>query len=516
MSHTPHFGSLQAAAPGWADERPTRIAILGDFSGGAAAGRLETGAALAARKPIAVEFDTLDAAMARLKVGLTLPLGQGGASVAIDLPSLDALHPDALYAQLDVFSAVAKLRERLTNSSTFAAAAAEVRGGSQLSNQVKVSSLHAGERAKSAAPAADASLDDLSRLLGKPIADLPKPQDPTGIDALVREVVSPFVLPATDPQQGALIAAVDAALSDLMRAVLHHPELQNIEALWRGVDFLLRRLETGPDLIVHLIDISAEEFAADLSRTDELSETGLYQLLVKRQAELADGGYALILGTYELDTAAAHAELLGRAAQIAAQAQAPFVAGLSLDAAKLFAQPDAALDQASALAWQGLRNLPAASYLALIAPRFMLRLPYGKRSDPIERFAFEEFDAAEGAASLLWGHPALLVATLLASPDALENGPSDLLVDDLSVHHSVDADGDPIALPCTQRLITTDAATTLAQRGVMAAVAHKGQPELRVAGLFAFNGEPLSIATHAPRKTASRGRIHDLGFVFKP
>ncbi len=512
MSTAPHFGSLQATAPDWADERPTRIAILGDFSGGAASGRLETGAALAARKPIAVEFDTLDAAMARLKVGLTLPLGQGGASVAINLPELEALHPDALYAQLDVFSAVAKLRERLSNSSTFAAAAAEVRSG----NQVKVSSLHAGERAKSAAPAADASLDDLSRLLGKPIADLPKPQDPTGIDALVREVVSPFVLPATDPQQAPLIAAVDAALSDLMRAVLHHPELQNIEALWRGVDFLLRRLETGPDLVVHLIDISAEEFAADLSRTDDLSETGLYQLLVKRPAELADGGYALILGTYELDAAAAHAELLGRAAQIAAQAQAPLVAGLSLDAAKLFAQPDAALDRTAAQAWQGLRDLPAASHLALIAPRFMLRLPYGKRSDPIERFAFEEFDASEGVASLLWGHSALLVATLLASPDALENGPSDLLVDGLSVHHGVDADGDPVALPCTQRLVTTDAATTLAQRGVMAAVAHKGQPELRLAGLFAFNGEPLSIATHAPRKSASRGRVQDLGFVFKP
>jgi type VI secretion system protein ImpC len=298
--------------------------------------------------------------------------------------------------------------------------------------------------------------------------------------------------------------------------VLHHPELQNIEALWRGVDFLLRRLETGPDLVVHLIDISAEEFAADLSRAEDLSETGLYQLLVKRPAELADGGYSLILGTYELDAAAAHAELLGRAAQIAAQAQAPLVAGLSLEAAQLFAQPGAALDQATAVAWQALRELQAASYLGLIAPRFMLRLPYGKRSDPIERFAFEEFDATEGTSSLLWGHPALLVATLLASPDALENGPSELLVDDLSVHHGVDADGDPTALPCTQRLVTTDAATTLAQRGVMAALAHKGQPELRLAGLYAFNGEPLALATHAPRKTASRGRVQDLGFVFKP
>lgn len=514
MTTAPRFGSLQTPAPDWSAARPTRIAILGDFSGGAAAGRLETGAALAARKPIGVEFDTLDAAMARLQVGLTLPLGQGGASVAIALPSLDALHPDALYQQLDVFAAVAGLRQRLSQPATFAAAAAELRAG----GPIKVSALHAGERAKSAAPAADASLDDLSRLLGKPIADLPKPQDPTGIDALVREVVSPFVLPAADPQQGALIAAVDAALSDLMRAVLHHPELQHIEALWRGVDFLLRRLETGPELQVHLIDVSAEEFAADLSRVEDLADSGLHRLLVQRPAELADGGYALILGAYELDAAPAHAELLGRMAQIAAQAQAPFVAALSPSACARFAQADAALDAATAQAWQGLRELPASDYLALIAPRFMLRRPYGKRSDPIERFAFEEFDPAAGTASLLWGHPALLVATLLARPDALENGPGDLRIDELPVHHGVDADGDPIALPCTERLLTADAATTLAQRGVMAAVAHKGQPELRLAGLFAFSGAPLglTLAAHAPRQAAARGRVQDLGFVFKP
>ena len=37
---TPNFGQLDRTAPTWAPKRPVRIALLGDFSAGAAAGRL--------------------------------------------------------------------------------------------------------------------------------------------------------------------------------------------------------------------------------------------------------------------------------------------------------------------------------------------------------------------------------------------------------------------------------------------------------------------------------------------
>ena len=53
---TPDFGSLDQPAPAWAAKRPVRIAVLGDFSAGAAAGRLETGDDLARRKMIPVEL----------------------------------------------------------------------------------------------------------------------------------------------------------------------------------------------------------------------------------------------------------------------------------------------------------------------------------------------------------------------------------------------------------------------------------------------------------------------------
>ena len=53
------FAGIGLDAPQWPARRPMRLALLGDFGGGASRGRLETGADLARRKPLKVEFDTV-------------------------------------------------------------------------------------------------------------------------------------------------------------------------------------------------------------------------------------------------------------------------------------------------------------------------------------------------------------------------------------------------------------------------------------------------------------------------
>ena len=69
---------------------------------------------------------------------------------------------------------------------------------------------------------------------------------------------------------------------------------------------------------------------------------------------------------------------------------------------------------AGALAgWQALRRSDAAPWIALAAPRVLLRLPYGKGSDPIEAFAFEEFVGPPVQEELLWGNGSLAMALLI-------------------------------------------------------------------------------------------------------
>ena len=172
----------------------------------------------------------------------------------------------------------------------------------------------------------------------------------------------------------------------------------------------------------------------------------------------------------------------------------PFVTAMSADAFTDRRNPPHPL---MAQALDVLRDMPDATHLALLAPRFMLRHPYGKKSDPITSFAFEEFTPEEGLRGMLWGHPALLAASVLAAPTG-----STLSIGDLPFHYVVDGDGDQVALPTTERLINLAAAEKLRRVGIDALMAHKGQPELRIAGLDTVNGTQIALPGLA--KPASR------------
>jgi type VI secretion system protein ImpC len=498
---TPDFGGIGVDPPTWAAKRPVRIAILGDFGAGALAGRLETGAALACRKPLKVEFDTLEDAMSRLQLKLNLPLGADGAPVEVALSELESFHPDDLYRNLEIFSALASLRKRLNTPATFAKAAAEVQGWSQGAGK-RASIVSRQARARGAAPSSGAKLDDFARLTGRPAVTAGADDS---LDALLRSIVGPFIVPAASPNKDALVASVDKSLADAMRAVLHQPDFQNVESLWRGVDFLLRRLETSHQLQVHLIDISAEELTADLSAASDMSETGLYKLLVDLPAQDADGGYSYLCGCYQFDATPPHAELLGRAALVAAYAGAPFITSINTDPFTDRKEPPHRLVRE---AFAALKAMPAASFLALIGPRFLLRQPYGKRSDPISSFAMEEFTREDGLRGMLWGHPGLLALCVLGVPGG------QLTISDLAFHYYVDADGDTVALPCTDRLINTNASALLRDFGINAVLAHKGEALVRLAGLEAINGDGLATKSGA-RRAPSGSRIAVQGKIDK-
>jgi type VI secretion system protein ImpC len=465
---TPNYGELDATPPTWAAKRPVRIALLGDFGAGASSGRLDTGPDLARRKPRAVEFDSLEDWLGQQGITLTLPLGTQRGGVEVPLNDLESFHPDTLYRELDLFRKLLDLRKRLNNTATFDKAAADV---AKLTGvKKKASRAGRGVRSRGAAPAAGAKLDDFARLTGRASV----PADGGGIDALLRDVVGPFIVPSAKPEKTALLAALDAAISDGMRAVLHQADFQTAESLWRGVDFLLRRLETGPMLQVHLIDVSAEEFAADLSAGDDLTETGLYRLLVEQPSQGKDGGYTYIAGLYDFEASPPHTELLGRMAKVAHAAGATFFTAMAVDD---LANPKKPPHPLVAEALAALQALPEARRLSLLGPRFLLRHPYGKKSDPISSFAFEEFTAADGLAGMLWGHPALLALTALAGQGGTPT------VNDLPFHHFVDADGDSTALPCTERFLSAAAVSALGAYGIGALVAHKGEPVVRLSGL---------------------------------
>jgi type VI secretion system protein ImpC len=489
MRYTVNFGRLAIRRPSPNLGKTLRIAVLGDFSGRANAGSLEAGPALAARKPHVIDVDNFESILRRIAPQLRLPVAADGGALDVKFESLDDFHPDQLYNQVELFSELSGIRHRLKNNSTFAAAAAEVRSWASLPTAEQ---LPAAAAKSGGTSIPHGKLDDFTRLLGRPSI---APRETPARD-LIKQIVGPHVVAAPSPEQGSLIAAVDEALSATMRRVLHHPDFQSLESIWRSMELLTRELETGQHLQIVLYDVSAEELAADLSAFDALEESGLFRLLVEQPTlDGQSGPLSVLIANYVFHQTPPHAELLGRVGKIAAAAQASFIAAISADCLKL--QPPEDVHPLIVESWNTLRSMPHASYLGLTVPRFMLRWPYGQKTEPIESFRFEEFTPQSGLKAMLWANGAMLAGLLLGKTFS-EQGlkgmrlGSIMSLGDVPFYYYTDADGDQVALPNTERLVSESTAAYLMSQNFMPVLCVRGRPEVRLGGFQSLAGTELA------------------------
>ncbi|WP_139792869.1 type VI secretion system contractile sheath domain-containing protein [Pseudophaeobacter leonis] len=481
--------------------RRFRIALFGDFSGRAARGLVETGAALADRPAILLDPDTVEDVIEGFASELILPIGKDsegkeGGGIAVKLSEFDDLHPDELFDNVSLFSELVSLRKQLQSGVTVEHASRSLAAwAAQYGTSVR---LPKQSSAGNAVPA-DRRLSAFQHLIGDRENAL---RQASPIEELLARIVGPHIRALPNPDVAAMPEAVDAALTDALRLVLHHPEFPSIEAQWRSLDLIARSVEVDDSLEVVLYDVSAEELAADLASQDDLAKSGLTRLLTEApmDPEMGRGGYSALVGLYSFEETPPHAELLGRIARVAAHVDAPFFTSLSPEFLKTDKKDRPPL---VASAWDTLQGMPEAAHLALASPRFLLRRPYGAKSDPVDAFDFEEFSQKEGLKGMLWGNPAVLVTILLAR-SFKENGASMQLgsimsLGDMPFHTVIDRFGDQVALPCTERNIDLDKIAMANARGVMALSAVKGRDELRLTSFSSVAGcEVLGPWTGAP------------------
>nr|WP_254695776.1 type VI secretion system contractile sheath large subunit [Leisingera sp. NJS204] len=465
-----------------------RLAILGDFSGRAAKGQLETGDGLAARKAILLDPDTVEDVIESFAAELVLPIGKDGAGIAVKLEDLDGLHPDELYENVELFSELVGLRKQLQSGATADHAAGTLKAWAEKHG----TKARAPKRtsAGNSVPA-DKRLSAFQQLIGA-TGITPRPASP--VEELLARVVGPHIRALPDPDVAAMQKAVDEALSDAMRLVLHHPEFQSVEAQWRSLDLMARSIEDDDTLDVMLYDISAEELAVDLAAEEDLSKTGFVRLLTEEplDEENGRGGYSALIGMYQFEETPPHAELLGRIARVAAHVDAPFFAAISPEFLKT---PKAERPKLVADAWDTLQGMAEAGHLGLVSPRFLLRRPYGEKTEPCYEFDFEEFTETEGLKGMLWANPVVLVAILLGR-SFRQNGPSLQLgkimtLGEMPYHYVNDKFGDQVALPCTERNIDLDKIALAQERGFMAVSAVKGRDEVRLTSFNSLKGSEI-------------------------
>ncbi len=460
---------------------PMRVLVVGDFSARPAAERRP----LAERPTHRVDVDTLDTVMQKLGPHLAI------AGSEIGFESLDDFHPDALFARVPVFASLRQMRRRLMDPAQFAQAAAEL--GSA-----------AATTPSTAAPAAADSGDLLAGLLGGRPAGLsaaaattpsPAAAGAAGVDAFIRSVIAPHIQPDHRQQQAALVASVDSATAAEMRAVLHAPSFQALESAWRGLQWLISSLELDETLELHLFDVARDELTADIVASQgRLAETGLHRALADRWRKLPGAqAWTVIAGLQHFGPADADIGLLAALGLIASQAGGPWLAGA--DTALALAEP------AALAGWVALRRSEAAPWLGLAAPRVLLRLPYGKRSDPCSAFAFEEFPGGSPQhEALLWGPGSLAVALLLGRAYTLKGwqfeAGDEREIGELPAYHYT-LDGEPEMQACAEAYLGEQAGQALLAAGLMPVLSHKQRNAVTVMRFqsIAEPAQPLPVGS---------------------
>jgi type VI secretion system protein ImpC len=311
------------------------------------------------------------------------------------------------------------------------------------------------------------------------------------MSALIQGIVAPYMTPAAPPLQGQYLAWVDAATSEHIRAILHHPAFQAVEALWRSVRWLITTLELGPSLQLHLLDVTKAELMAHLQAAQSgLASCALYRMLVEQAGGTLGGEpWSLLVGDYTFGSAGEDLELLATLGALGSQAGAPFLAAADpslLGCSSLVSTPDPRGWHRTAEAeqrFQTLRASAAAPWTGLALPRVLLRLPYGKNTDRMEHLDFEELTPARNHEAYLWGNPALACAMLigqsfLARGWAMEPG-DDLDLVDLPAH-VFEQDGEGHLQPCAEVLLSERAGEAILGLGLMPLLSYKNRNAVRL------------------------------------
>ena len=286
------------------------------------------------------------------------------------------------------------------------------------------------------------------------------------------------------------IAEIDRLISKQLNEILHHPSFQKLEGTWRGIRYLMDQSETNSTLKLKVLPASKRELLRDLQRASEFDQSSLFKKVYEEEFGVFGGApFAALIGDYEFGKSPEDMDLLQRIAQVAASAHAPFLSaaspellnlrdftqlGLPRDIGKIF-------DSTEYAKWKSFRMSDDSRYVALTLPRILTRLPYGKETQQIDGFDFEENVDGNDHSKYLWSNAAYALGARLTSAFArygwcaairgVEGGG---LVEDLPAHTFATDEGD-IALKCpTEAQISDRREKELADQGLVPLVHCKG------------------------------------------
>src|SRR6478752_1870810 len=113
--------------------------------------------------------------------------------------------------------------------------------------------------------------NDLAALLNKefrPKSDEAKTAVQTAVQTLAQQALSQTRIISGDAIRSiqAMIAEIDAKLTEQVNEVMHHADFQKLEGSWRGLHYLINNTETDEMLKIRVMNISKKDLGKTLKR----------------------------------------------------------------------------------------------------------------------------------------------------------------------------------------------------------------------------------------------------------
>ncbi len=218
-----------------------------------------------------------------------------------------------------------------------------------------------------------------------------------------------------------IIAALDAKLTEQVNHIIHHDDFQQLEGSWRGLHHLINNTETDEMLKIRVLNINKKDLGKTLKKFKGTAwdQSPIFKKLYEEEYGVIGGEpYGCLVGDYYFDASPPDVALMGEISKVCAAAHAPFITGaaptlLNMDSWQELAKPrdlKKIFGTAEYAPWRSLRESEDAKYVGLALPRFLARLPYGSKTDPVEEFAFEEDTADADHGRYTWSNAAYAMA----------------------------------------------------------------------------------------------------------
>ena len=258
----------------------------------------------------------------------------------------------------------------------------------------------------------------------KPKTDRAKEAVETAVKTLAEQVLRDAKVVSSDVLKTieSIIAEIDRKLSEQINAIMHHAEFQQLEGAWRGLHYLVNNTETDEMLKIRVMNISKKDVHKTVKKFKGTAwdQSPIFKKLYEEEyGQFGGEPYGCLVGDYHFDQTPPDVELLTEIGKISAACHSPFITGAApqllgmdswqelanpRDLTKIFGTPEYA-------AWRSLRESEDARYIGLAMPRFLARLPYGAKTNPVEEFDFEEETGNADHHKYTWANAAYAMAT---------------------------------------------------------------------------------------------------------